>query len=58
MDAHAQGVPQLHIQTCTNSIMYINVHDIVPATNNDLHVHVLELETRARHVNYMYMYIV
>ena len=54
MDVHAQGVPQLHAQTCTNSITYINVH--VPAANNDLHV--LELETRARHVNYMYMYIV
>ena len=56
MDAHAQGVPQLHVhtQTCTNSIVYINVH--VPAANNDLHVLELEIEiwTRARHVNYMY----
>ena len=52
MDAHAQGVPQLHAQTCTNSIVYINVHVHVPAANNDLHV--LELETRERHVNYMY----
>ena len=43
-----------HAQTCTNSIMYINVH--VPAANNDPHVLELEIEiwTRARHVNYMY----